>query len=99
MKETKKKIEKIVSDYISLFPSEYEMFLAGIRAKTNEGTGEIKKTDIIHRPLFEIPETLDKMLSRSLSEDELAWFWRDKKKEGIRWFAKKFKSFRISQKV
>lgn len=100
MKEiTKNKIRKIVSDYIRIYPLEYENFNKGMRVKQGLQKNKFSKvdgSDLVERLLFEIPETLDTLISLKLTPEELEAF---RSRQGSIWFAKNFAAFRMPEKV
>jgi hypothetical protein len=97
--QLKQKITGIVNEYIKFFPEEYEAFKAGMkekRDKTIHRTGKIAGTDVIDRPIHEIPETMYGIINLHLTADELEAF---QSQTVSRWFAKNFKEFSVVEKV
>lgn len=97
---TQNRIRNIVGGYKELFPQEYEATVNFIadnrRLQENEFASLKKEQNMLERALFELPETLDTMLIKELSTDELTWF---KSKTGGRWFAKSFPQFALAVKI
>lgn len=97
--QLKQKITSIVAEYIKFFPEEYEAFKAGMkekRDKTFSRTGKIEGTDVLDRPIHEIPETMYGILNLHLTADELETF---QNQTMSRWFARTFKDFSVVEKV
>lgn len=92
-------ISLAVSDYMKMFPEEYDKVLKSIkRQKQNLKTdlAEIKEMKGIKRALFTIPETLHDMIVSKLENAELTLF---KELDSSRWFAKKFSQFSITKQI
>lgn len=97
--QLKQKITRIVDEYVNFFPEEFEAFKAGMkekRDKTFHRTGKIDGTDVLDRPLHEIPETMYGIINLHLSQDELEAF---QSQTVSRWFAKTFKDFSVVEHV
>lgn len=97
-KGTKNLITDIVKDYSTFFPDEFAMFKKHMAESVKDSINdyaEIKHVDTLERKLFEMPETLFSMMKKRLPQDDWDWF---RSLDGSRWFAKKFKQFRSSQK-
>lgn len=98
----KERISKIVEDYIRLFPAEYKQFKDAARKKVDSQRtkfGEVKGDEYMVRVLFELPETLFGYMYTLLPEETIDWLWSTKSKTGARWFAGKYKAFRVTEKV
>lgn len=103
--KTKAKIKGIVKSYKNMFPEEYQAvvsYLENIRDNNDDDFGTMQGSVAIERRLFEIPETLDSMFVKYLSEEELQE-WRpsegEKQKKNARWFAKTFPEFQGGKKL
>jgi hypothetical protein len=92
----KEKLKKIVQNYCILFADELRLFKMQTNHKISRDTGELKYTDMVRRPLYEIPENLDKMIKKGLNDEEKEYL---KSIEGGRWFAKTFKEFSLITKI
>lgn len=96
---TQQKIIQIVTDYLEMFPEEFEEFKRGI-AKKQAGLKDKKFAstggEVFQRASHEVPEALYGMLTHRLSEDETE-YWKSKK--GALWFVKKFPAFRIAEVI
>lgn len=95
----KSRIRVIVTEYVRLFPSEFEDFKKGqtvARDRLRTKWGEMKSEGYIARKVLELPATLFGLLTKSLPADAFAWF---KSKEGTRWFEKAFTDFAAAKKV
>lgn len=103
MHSAKAKIKKSVEDYIKLQPEEYRVFRMSMEDRksdlTDERFGVAKGSEM--RVLFEMPETLHKMIVNQLDIEELEWFKAGgaDRKEGGRWFAVNFPAFRLAEHV
>lgn len=99
MDELKNKIDGIVNDYMVLFPQEYKDFKYGMSLQLknlNNDFAEVKNTDALERKIYEIPETLFKMICNATSKEE------DKiirTKKFALYFARKYPQFRASIKI
>ena len=99
MQIAKDKLRNIVKSYCTIFADEFKLFKKQISNKKGGftlGTGELRNTDMIKRPLYEIPENLEDMIKAGLEEDELRYL---KTVEGGRWFTKTFSDFSLISKV
>jgi hypothetical protein len=106
---TQRKITNLVEDYIEMFPQEYQNFRDGMKQKVELQQGdfsEMEGSDVIDRALFEIPETLYSIFQTKLTDEEYHYLFpkpdknfKETNKEGPRWFARKFKAFRLTKKV
>jgi len=102
MKDTskyKEKITELVTTYTEVYRTEYNAFLEGFKITQDKQLGdysEVKNSDLIERAVAEWPETLDVIFGNRLTPEEDKYL---RSKEGIRWFIKTFKQFRISKKV
>lgn len=96
----KEKIIKIVLEYKSIFPQEYEDCKRIVGEKRNNqinNTGSLlSQTDFIERPLLEYPENLFCMLQNNLTLPELNIFHS---KEYSRWFGRTFNEFSLVKKI
>lgn len=101
----KNNIRTLVDEYMTIepFKSEYELFLKSHRKKQSRARldgkskfGELGKTDMVIRIMYEIPETLHAMMQLRLNKLSKDWLGS---KEGQQWFATTFKQFRVSEKV
>lgn len=105
LEATKEKVRLVVKDYISLFPTEYDLFKKSMKIKRDENINEFAGTKgdhALNRKITEYPNTLYTMLKMKLTDDEWKDFFDadDKGKSiGQRWFAKEFKEFRGGQRV
>lgn len=88
---------------MDLYPDEFQQFKKGVRIKREQQRTKFGETnlDYAERIIHEVPATLFAMLKVRLSEEDMAWLWSedDKSKEGVRWFAKTFKDFQVTEKV
>ena len=102
MTETQKNIKKVVDDYKLFFPDEYALVVEMIKGKKNT-VDEFASVDGMFdgRVLYEIPETLSKMLTKNLVLDDLTWLKSGgfNKKEGGRWFARTFREFSLAESI
>ena len=92
-------VGKIVEAYKKLCPGEYADFLESNKKKveaTKDRFAEIKGSDMVHRKLFEIPETLHAALRVKMTDEQWEWF---RTKEASTWFAIKYRQFRASADV
>lgn len=98
---TKRAVTKVVADYRKLYPDEYAAVIEQIRIERNKSSNDFASTGhegAIHQKMYEVPETLYKMLQNRLKTHELQEF-QDQQAGGPRWFAQTFKEFAIAQKV
>lgn len=106
----KKKIKTIVKDYITFFPEEYTLVVEQIRQRRDNAVDEFASSQLIHdhkdsaieRASYEIPETLLKMFTHVLTDQELATFRGSKgleAKKAARWFATTFKEFSLARTI
>lgn len=95
VKEIKVKIENQVDEYLKMFPEEAKAFIEQIKPKQvlDGELNKFKGTDMIQRPLHEMPETLFIMIKMQLTDKEFEWHGS---KEGGRWFAKRFKGMALT---
>lgn len=94
--DVKRKIREVVTQYVRLFPAEFQDFKRGLsvsRDQLKTKWGEMKGTDIELRKRGEIPETLFIAINKALSDDERNWF---NSKAAHRWFFKEFSDFAVS---
>lgn len=99
MKILQKNIIDIVNLYVSENNAEYEAFARAMKQKQALQTdkyAEIKGSDMVHRAMYEVPETLDSMFKFRLEDESHKYLIT---KEGSRWFAKNFPTFRLGKKV
>lgn len=98
MKEAKRKIKKIVDDYIEMFREEHNIVRDMVAEKRSSTHGDFALLEGSKdtRALFEISETLSTMFIMQLSEEEMVWF---KTKEGGRWFANAFPVYALPNKI
>jgi DNA replication protein DnaD len=98
MNDPQIKIKGIVKDYKELFPDEYNSVVEYLKKKrvNTKKFAEVKGSDIVQRLLYEIPETLQTILSSRLNEDEKKWF---ESVTGGRWFADNFREFVLAEKL
>jgi len=102
MDETKQRIKKVVGDYITLFPEEYALSQEEIKSRRGLVEDDFASTEMFDgRVLYEIPETLSKMLGSQLFEQDLVWLKSGglNKKQGARWFANTFRQFTLADKL
>lgn len=104
MQVTKNKIEQAVRQYTQMFPSEYKAFLKSHRVKEHNKINEwadFKASDQMVRHLLDMPETLYFALKQSLTTEEMDWLYGKNthfgKREGIKWFMKRFPQFKITK--
>lgn len=107
MKSAKDNITKLVEAYIKFNPDEWVAFkdmMTLVRASVKDeefGTAN-KDSSSEYRALYEMPETLQMMFIKGLTEEEMTWLKAGiptSPNQGGRWFATKFKDFRIPNKV
>ena len=96
----KKKIEKIVKQYIKENEEEYHLVireLKGERERNKDKFASVSYDKSIKRKMFEIPATLHNMIVNECDADELI-LMRDGEdgKDYARWFAKRFSEFSSS---
>lgn len=97
--ELKNKIERLFLLYTQNFPEDYKAvvtYLEGEKEKNKNKFGAIKKNKMVHRKLYEIPETLHSIFITNLSAEELSEL---KSKEVGRWIAKRFPEFGSSTHI
>jgi len=80
-----------------MFPDEYKLVVAYLSAEKEKNKNKfasISHDTVMRRKIYEIPDTLNKMFNKYLSEEELV-LMKDKEsgKEFARWFAKRFPEF------
>jgi len=95
----KGKIKRIVEEYIKFLPEEYAAFKAGMKEKrdrTWNRTGKIEGTEVLDRPIHEIPESLYGIMNLHLNDAEKEEF---QSQVMTRWFAKSFPDFSVVEKV
>lgn len=105
MQQAKDHIRQIVKTYIELYPSDYELFkdavvhMRGLLQDEKFGTAKDMGSDM--RALFEMPVDLSEMLIMQLTEEEMEWFKAGgaDRKQGARWFAKAFPTFRLADSI
>ena len=88
-----------MDDYIMLFPEEYNRFCTATKNKREAQRtkfAEMKGGDYIVRALYDIPENLDKAFKLLLSDKAQEYM---RTKQGARWFARKFVTFRLAEKI
>lgn len=96
-KNLKNKVEKITLGYIDAFRDEYNLvvsYLDGEREKNRNKFGSISGEKVLQRKIYEIPETLNKILVKELTPEELVTI-KDGAggKDFAHWFAKRFPEF------
>ena len=99
IEKAKKRIGSIVSEYIRLFPLEWEMVKqAQVKRVSNnvDEFGSFGSKDLDAHALSWIPLSLDTAFTLKLTEQENKWFNR---KEAQIWFVPKFPAFRAAEKV
>lgn len=101
-------IERIVKDkligcvqaYVKLFPEENKQMIDQVNKKRwfldDMEYGASPTDSVIVRALFEIPETLNAIIIKGLSESEMQQF---RGLKGSRWFAKEFPQFRTPREI
>lgn len=97
-------IKAIVVLYRAEYPEEYAGLVRAVRMSRemlhDEEYATVKAKDAtahgFQRGLFEISTTLDAMIVKALSIEELTWW---KTKEGGYWFAKAFPEFALPRHV
>lgn len=91
------KVEKLFLKYIKHYKEDYELtvkYLQGEREKNTNKFSSLKKSTVVNRKIYEMPETLYSILLANLSREDLI-----KMKDGedgkdfARWFAKRFPEF------
>lgn len=104
MKTAQEKIKQQVALYIKLCPIEYAAFLESTRKKKDNienEWGELKKSDVIQRHVFDLPESLHYMLQDALDQDEFDWFLGrgtyERSHAGLSWFVRSYPQFRITK--
>lgn len=104
MQSAKVRIKFIVKEYIRLFPGEFEAFKDGmnaVRAMASDDFATLKGT-VYTRALYEMPETLQTMLVKGLTDEEMIWLKsgvNSNPNQGGHWFAKTFPPFCIPRKI
>ena len=96
---TKKKIEKLVKEYIQVMPGEYEQVkkeIATYRIGLKDEWAQMEGSEIIARELYRIPETLHAIMHKKLSVEDDLWL---RSTEGGRWFANRYPEFRVTKSV
>jgi hypothetical protein len=99
----KKKIEKVVKQYIKENQEEYHLVvkeLRGEREKNKDKFATVSHDKNVKRKVFEIPATLHNMIINECNADELM-LMKDGE-DGIdygRWFAKRFPEFSSSVNI
>lgn len=102
MKSGKIRIEKVIREYVKIFPFEFEAFKKGMQEKRllqKNDFASTKGSHVIRRALFEIPETLETALKMKLNQEELEWLFQSKDASGAKWFAKEYEVFRVGKEV
>lgn len=105
MQSAKDHITQLVEEYIKLFPEDFTTFKKAMEMQRHmlkdESYALAEGTESGMRALFEMPVDLSEMLIMQLTEEEMEWFKAggNDRKEGARWFAKKFKAFTLPQTV
>lgn len=105
MQSAKDHITQIVDNYIKLFPRDYATVVDGIELTRKTYDDDYASAKLSGAPdmraLFEIPVDLSEMLIMQLSEEEMEWFKAGglDRKEGGRWFARKFPQFRLTATI
>src|SRR4051812_13208776 len=98
--EIQKKIEGVVASYKQFYPDDYIAVVREVKKKQlnlkNKFGDMTKDTDILERPLLEIPETLFFLINKILSEDEIKFWYTIK---GQHWFGKKYPEFLLTSKI
>ena len=97
MKNLNKKVETLTLKYIEIFPDEYRAvvnYLAGEQEKNKDKFASVSSDKTIRRKIYEIPETLNKILTKELSDEELVMMKDGQNgKDFAHWFAKRFPEF------
>lgn len=96
MPSAKKKLQDIVKRYVRAYRKEYEIVQKAVamrRHMINDGLNFEEGSDL--RPLYEMSETLERMIVLELNVEELTWM---KTKVGGRWFAREFPAFALQVK-
>ena len=98
-KELKNKIEKLFLLYTQNFAEDYKAtvtYLQAEKEKEKNKFSSLNKNKLVHRKIYEIPETLHAMFLTNLSVEELTTL---KEKEMGRWIAKRFPEFASSTHI
>lgn len=107
--DLKKKVTAVVKAYKYNYEDEYNSFKVQQKTRVSHNTDSFATTgtDFIEREIYVIPETLDTILHKILSQEEYLAFKDNlpefkQNKDGkpmSRWFAKTFPEFRAGEKV
>jgi hypothetical protein len=104
MESAKFKIKNTVDTYIKLNPEEYGVFKEFVKQQRHALKDEhfgVSNDSNYMRALYEMPVTLHDMITNALNIDELEWFKSggEDRKQGGRWFANTFPTFRLPDAV
>lgn len=97
MKQLKQKVESLTLKYIDVFPDEYRAvvnYISSEREKNVNKFASISSDKTLQRKIYEIPETLNKILVKELTDEQLV-LMKDGQtgKDFAHWFAKRFPEF------
>lgn len=97
MKNLKQQVEKITLKYIDMFPDEYRFVVRQIAAEREKNVNKfasVSQDKTLRRKIYEIPETLQKMIIKELTEEQLVMMKDGETgKDYAHWFAKRFPEF------
>lgn len=93
-------IEAIVTEYIRLWPDDYGNVKRSVAIEkdglADPRFSQVKGTSFLLRKLTDYPEQLYYMLVNQLTDEEKDWW---KSVAGGRWFARRFPTFTLPDKV
>lgn len=96
-KQLKNKVEELTLKYIEMFPDEYKVvcdYISAEKEKNKDKFASVANDKVLRRKIFEIPETLNKMWIKFLSEEEIKLSKEGEDgKDFQQWFAKRFPEF------
>ena len=110
MTELEHKVTKIVAQYKAVFPQEY---IAVMQIAKQERLMQRTKFDempkkslvkgggapFVERALVKWPETLYNLIHMKLTQKEKDYFFQDKDKRGLRWFARTYPEFKVADHI
>jgi hypothetical protein len=98
--DIKKKITDTVTAYKQYYLDDYNTVVKEVKNKRESlksKFGDMSKgTDVLERPLNELPETLFFLLTKTLTEEEMKYWYTIK---GQYWFGRQFPEFRVTSKI
>jgi hypothetical protein len=98
--DIQQKIIDTVTAYKQFYLEDYLAVVKEVKNKRDDLKNKFgdmsKTTDVLERPLNELPSTLFFLLGKALSEDEMKYWYTTK---GLYWFGRQFPEFRVTKSI